>query len=106
MNDEMLSALVDGECDPSELDEILDEFSKDPQLRQRYSRLRMARDSRRGVLVTAPDFTFADRVMIRLEREGASAPATVEVQVERVRVATESVADAGAPLPAVTPLLH
>jgi negative regulator of sigma E activity len=73
MNEEALSALVDGECDLSELDEILDEFAKDPQLRQRYSRLRMARDSRRGVRVTQPDFTFADRVVIALEREDAAA---------------------------------
>lgn len=106
MNDEMLSALVDGECDLSELDEILEEFAKDPQLRQRYSRLRMARDSRRGVLVTAPDFTFADRVMIRLEREGAPAPAAAEVRVERRRLAAGAGAEAGPPLPAVVPPLH
>lgn len=73
MNEEELSAWVDGEYDPSKLDEILDKFAKDPQLRQRYSRLRMARDSRRGVRVTHPDFTFADRVMIAIERTEAAA---------------------------------
>jgi negative regulator of sigma E activity len=71
MKEEKLSDLVDGEFDLSELDEILAEFESDRALRRRYSRLRLARDSRRGVQIRDPNLDFADGVMAALDRDSA-----------------------------------
>ncbi|HUS23376.1 MAG TPA: sigma-E factor negative regulatory protein [Candidatus Binatia bacterium] len=67
MTDESLSALLDGECSAEELDRVLAEIERQPALKQRYSRLCLARESRAGTRVRKPDFDFADRVMASLE---------------------------------------
>jgi anti-sigma factor RsiW len=68
MNDESLSALLDGECSPQERDQLLTQIEQDPALRQRYARMVKARQVRRSALarpVTVPD-DFADQVMAAL----------------------------------------
>lgn len=68
MNDESLSALLDGECSPQERDQLLTLIDQDPALRQRYARMVKARQVRRSALarpVTVPD-DFADQVMAAL----------------------------------------
>jgi negative regulator of sigma E activity len=68
MNDETMSALLDGECSPQERDQLLTQIEQDPALRQRYGRMLKARQVRRSALarpVTVPD-DFADQVMAAL----------------------------------------
>lgn len=48
MSNESLSALLDGECTPSELDRLLDQMGQDPALMRRWSRLCAAREAREG----------------------------------------------------------
>lgn len=66
MTQELLSALLDGECSAEELDRILAQIEKDPSLAARYSRMMMAREARAGVIRIA-DPGFADRVMSALD---------------------------------------
>ena len=63
---ESLSALLDGECSPSELDQLLAEFDRDPDLRRQFARLCLAREARMGTRVRQPDLQFADRVLAAL----------------------------------------
>jgi negative regulator of sigma E activity len=68
MNDESMSALLDGECSPQERDQLLTQIEQDPALRQRYARMVKARQVRRSALarpVTVPD-DFADQVLAAL----------------------------------------
>ena len=81
MNEESLSALLDGECSPSELDRVLRQLDQDPALRERFSRLSLAQDIRRGGRVQPVRAGFADRVMAALpERPGLASPAPVSAR--------------------------
>lgn len=73
MNDESLSALLDGECSPSELDTVLQDLERNPESRRRLSRQILAREARRGVAVRKADLDFADRVMAGLDALPAEA---------------------------------
>jgi negative regulator of sigma E activity len=78
---ESLSALLDGQCSDSELDQILAEMERNPALRQQFSRLCLAHESRMGTRVRAADPQFADRVLAALQEE----PAVVVPMGDRVR---------------------
>jgi negative regulator of sigma E activity len=69
MTEETLSALLDGECSPAELDALLEAMDRDPRLKDRYSRLCLARDTRQGARYRRADIQFADRVVAALDRE-------------------------------------
>ena len=75
MTDESLSALLDGECPPEQLDAALARLARDPALRRRLSRQVLAGEVMRGMKVRAADLDFADRVMARLD----TAPVGAEV---------------------------
>lgn len=66
MNEESLSALLDGECSPSELDLLLKELNRNPALRERFGRMAMGLEFRRGIRVPAIPEEFAERVMAGL----------------------------------------
>lgn len=51
MAKDSLSALLDGECSPRELDRILDEMERSPELKLAWSRLCLSRDAGEGVRV-------------------------------------------------------
>lgn len=76
MTQELLSALLDGECSAGELDRILAQIEKDPSLAARYSRMVMAREARAGVVRIA-DPGFAERVMSALDVNPLAAGGTV-----------------------------
>lgn len=76
MNEESLSALLDGECSPAELDSLLRELDHDPALRQRLSRLRLAQEAVRGAPIRAVDPDFAARVMAALPDRPETAAVT------------------------------
>jgi negative regulator of sigma E activity len=84
MNDESLSAMLDGECTPSEQASVLGALNRDPGLRRRLSRLTLVGESLRGVRVRTPDLDFADRVMAGLGQDQAPA-ATVRPSVPHRR---------------------
>jgi negative regulator of sigma E activity len=69
MNDESLSALLDGECSPAEVERLLAAMDRDPALRQRFSRLCLARDACMGTRIRAADPGFAARVAAALDAE-------------------------------------
>lgn len=57
-SDELLSALLDGECTPNELKGLLDAAGSDPALEKRWSRMCLVREAIGGTRVrqAAPDF--------------------------------------------------
>lgn len=61
-NEESLSALLDGECSPAELEALLDEMGRDPSLRQKFARMALAQELRRGARVRPVPNDFADKV--------------------------------------------
>lgn len=67
MIDESLSALLDGECSPEELDQLLTRMDRDPALRERFGKMVLAQHVRRDVLARrSVPADFADRVMAAL----------------------------------------
>lgn len=70
---ESLSALLDGECSPDELDRLLAELERDPELARHFSRQCLARETRSGTRVRAADLDFSSRVIAALHAEPESA---------------------------------
>ncbi len=66
---ESLSALLDGECSASELDRLLAELERDPELREHFSRQCLARDSRLGTRIRSAELDFASRVLAALHAQ-------------------------------------
>jgi negative regulator of sigma E activity len=81
---ESLSALLDGECSPSELDRLLSEFDRDPDLRRQFARLCLAREARMGTRVRKPDLEFADRVLAALHSDEAPVVVAIGDRVRRM----------------------
>jgi len=69
MSDEILSALLDGECSPEELDRLLDEMERSPDLKQAYSRLCLAREAAEGTRVARKQPCICADVMASLDSE-------------------------------------
>jgi hypothetical protein len=67
MSNESLSALLDGECSPAELDRLLDQMGTDPALMRRWSRLCAAREAREGTRAPALRQDLAAGIMAALE---------------------------------------
>jgi len=68
MSEELVSALLDGECDDHEIERALAAFERDEAARAGFSRMQYVRDASRGV-VAAFDPSFADRVMLAIGDE-------------------------------------
>jgi len=68
---ELLSALLDGECRPAELDGLLDELDGSPQLKQRWSRMCRVREAMQDTRVDVSSAEFCAGVMAAVRREGA-----------------------------------
>lgn len=81
---ESLSALLDGECSPSETERLLSEMERDPALRDEFSRLCLARESRHGTRVRSARLDFPARVLAALDG-GVAEPAVVVPLGNRVR---------------------
>lgn len=63
---ESISALLDGECSPSELERLLDQMERDPALLEQFSRQCLARDSRMGTKVGSARLDFPAKVIAAL----------------------------------------
>lgn len=66
---ESISALLDGECTPAELERLLDEMERNPALREQFSRQCLARDSRMGTKVRSVRLDFSAGVLAALRDE-------------------------------------
>lgn len=60
MSSEMLSAALDGECSPQELDQLLKQLETSPELKEQWSRLCLARDALTGAQVSFKHSICAD----------------------------------------------
>lgn len=78
MSIESLSALLDGELRPNELERTLAALERDPELRAQFDRLVAARAAMRGTQVRPGTAGLADRVRAALEAE---APAVTQAPV-------------------------
>ena len=76
MSEELLSAMMDGQCTPDEVLQVLAALDQSPELKARWTRMTLARDALAGVRVrkAAPD--FASNVMAAIladDHQAASA---------------------------------
>jgi negative regulator of sigma E activity len=101
---ESLSALLDGECSPSELDKLLSEFDRDPDLRRQFARLCLAREARMGTRVHKPDLEFADRVLAALHEDDTPVVVAMGDRIRRIPWRAAASLAAAAALGAVTVL--
>jgi negative regulator of sigma E activity len=69
MAKDSISALLDGECSPGELDRILDEMERSPELKASWSRLCLGRDAQEGVGVRKDQPCICAGVMSRLDTQ-------------------------------------
>lgn len=69
MSEELLSALLDGECSPAEVEAALAAIERSPELKARWSRMCLTRDALAGVAVSRPELDFAAGVMAALDAE-------------------------------------
>lgn len=72
MAKDSLSALLDGECSPAELNRILEDMERSPDLKQAWSRLCLARDAGEGVRVRQGQSCICSAVMANLDPPSVS----------------------------------
>jgi negative regulator of sigma E activity len=77
MSQDSLSALLDGECSGPELDRLLDELERSPELGRQWSRLCMAKEAQAGTRIAAEQPCICADVMARLDVAPAAADAKV-----------------------------
>lgn len=68
---EILSAALDGECSPAELDRLLDAMERDAGLRETWSRQSQLRDARDGVALPSGAAALTRAVMAAVAAEPA-----------------------------------
>ena len=72
MSEELLSALLDGECTPGEIKRLLNELEDAPALQQRWTRMCLVREAAENTRVRQPSLDFCAGVMAAIEREQVS----------------------------------
>jgi len=82
MSSEMLSAALDGELSTEELDRLLADIERSPELKSQWSRMCLARDALNGGQVRADRPDIAGQVMAAI---GADAPSDKVVPLVRSR---------------------
>lgn len=83
MSQDSLSALLDGECTGTELDRLLDELDRSPELGQQWTRLCLARESRTGIRISRQQACICADVMARLDPAPAAASKVVDLAVHK-----------------------
>jgi len=71
MSYEKLSALLDGECSAEELDRLLEDLDRSPELKAQWSRLCLARDTMEGVRIRKDQPCVCAGVMSNLDKAPA-----------------------------------
>ena len=80
---ETLSAALDGECSPGELDRLLEDLERTPRLRLEWSRLCLARDAAAAARVKLGQRCICEGVMAEVTREPAPSRKVVEMAPRR-----------------------
>lgn len=96
MSEELLSALLDGECTPAEVEAALAAIERSPALKGRWSRMCLTRDALAGVAVAKPSFDFAAGVMAAIAGEAQTEAHPRVVPLRRTAAAAQ-------PTPVVQP---
>jgi negative regulator of sigma E activity len=90
MSHETISALLDGECSPEELDRLLEEMEASPEMKREFSRQVMAREAREGTRISKNQPCICADVMARLdEAPGDAHPQVVEFVRPRAALAPQ-----------------
>jgi negative regulator of sigma E activity len=90
MSHETISALIDGECSPEELDRLLEEMEASPEMKREFSRQVMAREAREGTRIGKNQPCICADVMARLdEAPGDAHPQVVEFVRPRAALAPQ-----------------
>lgn len=79
MTQDSLSALLDGECSPAELDRLLDEMERAPEIKARWSRLCAVREAAEGTRIPAAT-CICSGVMAQLGEQAAANPRVVPLR--------------------------
>lgn len=92
MSEELLSALLDGECTPVEVERLLQQLDGSPALKQRWTRMCVTREAVENTRIRAVSPDFCAGVMAAIQREEATAepvrsPKVVALQPRRPVVA-------------------
>lgn len=87
MSHDSLSALLDGECSAEELDRLLEEMERSPELKQAYSRLCLAREVAEGTRVAKDQPCICAGVMARLEVQEPASARVVDLDSRRRKAA-------------------
>lgn len=85
MSYEKLSALLDGECNAEELDQLLADLDRSPELKAQWSRLCLARDTMEGIHVRKDQPCICAGVMVALDRTPAELAKPNVVELRRPR---------------------
>lgn len=83
MAHESISALLDGECTPDEMDVLLDAMERDPELKQAWSRQCLAREAREGTAYSRNQACICAGVMAALDEQPSANPRVVELASRR-----------------------
>ena len=67
MSEELLSALLDGECTPAEIEAALAAIERSPALKARWTRMCMTRDALAGVRIAKPAVDLTASIMAALD---------------------------------------
>lgn len=85
MSYEKLSALLDGECSAEELDHLLADLDRSPELKAQWSRLCLARDTMEGVQIRKDPPCLCAGVMSKLDQAPAELAKANVVELRRPR---------------------
>jgi negative regulator of sigma E activity len=98
MSEEMLSALLDGECTPAEVEALLAEIDRSPTLKARWSRMCATRDALAGTAIRHQSLDLTASIMAALDDapEAAVNPKVVPLRPRAVAVPAPQPAVAGA----------
>lgn len=78
MSEELLSALLDGECTPAEVEAALAAIERSPALKARWTRMCLTRDALAGVTIARPRVDLTASIMAALDDQPEiAAPAKV-----------------------------
>lgn len=96
MSEELLSALLDGECTPVEVERLLQQLDESPALKQRWTRMCVAREATENTRIRAVSPDFCAGVMAAIQRDEAVAepvrsPKVVALQPRRPAAAPVAV---------------
>ena len=74
MSEELLSALLDGECTPGEIKRLLTQLEDVPALQQHWTRMCLVREASESTRVRKASVDFCAGVMAAIERDPVAAP--------------------------------